>query len=72
MDHAVPASPRISAAIIRSAVLAVIWQLFFAERHPLELARRFDAHRDLIKRVGLPWMTRILLQLRGFIWRASK
>ena len=29
-------------------VMAVIWQLLFGERHPLDLARVFEAHLDLV------------------------
>jgi AcrR family transcriptional regulator len=35
-------------AIIAPALLAVVWQLLFAERHPLDLARFFEAHFDLV------------------------
>jgi hypothetical protein len=35
-------------AIIGPALLAVIWQLLLADRHPLDLARFFDAHLDLV------------------------
>jgi AcrR family transcriptional regulator len=34
--------------IMGPAVLAVIWQLLFAGRHPLDLVRFFDAHLDLV------------------------
>jgi hypothetical protein len=34
--------------IVGPAVLAVLWQLLFAERHPLDLAHFFDAHLDLV------------------------
>lgn len=34
--------------VIGPAVMAVIWQLLFSDRHPLDLARFFDAHLDLV------------------------
>lgn len=34
--------------IMGPAVMAVIWQLLFGDRHPLDLARFFDAHLDLV------------------------
>jgi hypothetical protein len=30
------------------ALMAVLWQLLFAERHPLDLPGFFDAHLDLV------------------------
>jgi AcrR family transcriptional regulator len=35
-------------AIMGPALLAILWQLLFADRHPLDLARFFDAHLDLV------------------------
>lgn len=35
-------------AIVAPALMAILWQLLFAERHPLDLARFFDAHLDLV------------------------
>ncbi len=35
-------------AIMAPALMAVLWQLLFAERHPLDLARFFEAHLDLV------------------------
>jgi AcrR family transcriptional regulator len=35
-------------AIMGPAVMAVIWQLLFAERHPLDLQHFFEAHLDLV------------------------
>jgi len=35
-------------AIMAPALLAVLWQLLFAERRPLDLARFFEAHLDLV------------------------
>jgi AcrR family transcriptional regulator len=35
-------------AIIGPALLAVVWELLFAERRPLDLARYFEAHLDLV------------------------
>ncbi len=29
-------------------IMAVVWQLLFAERYPLDLERFFDAHLDLV------------------------
>jgi AcrR family transcriptional regulator len=34
--------------IIAPALMAVLWQLLFAERHPLDLADFFEAHLDLV------------------------
>jgi AcrR family transcriptional regulator len=34
--------------IVAPALMAILWQLLFAERHPLDLARFFDAHIDLV------------------------
>ncbi len=35
-------------AIMGPAVMAIVWQLLFADRHPLDLARFFEAHFDLV------------------------
>lgn len=35
-------------AIIGPALLAVVWQLLFAEHRPLDLAHYFEAHLDLV------------------------
>lgn len=35
-------------AIMAPALMAVLWQLLFADRHPLDLARFFEAHLDLV------------------------
>jgi AcrR family transcriptional regulator len=35
-------------AIMAPALMAVLWQLLFAERHPLDLERFFEAHLDLV------------------------
>jgi AcrR family transcriptional regulator len=35
-------------AIMAPALMAVLWQVLFAERHPLDLARFFEAHLDLV------------------------
>jgi AcrR family transcriptional regulator len=35
-------------AIMAPALMAVLWQLLFADRQPLDLARFFDAHLDLV------------------------
>ena len=34
--------------IMAPALMAVLWQLLFAERHPLDLADFFEAHLDLV------------------------
>jgi AcrR family transcriptional regulator len=34
--------------IMAPALMAVLWQLLFAEHHPLDLARFFEAHLDLV------------------------
>jgi AcrR family transcriptional regulator len=34
--------------IIAPALMAVLWQLLFAERHPLDLSQFFEAHLDLV------------------------
>jgi AcrR family transcriptional regulator len=34
--------------IMAPALMAVLWQLLFAERHPLDLAAFFEAHLDLV------------------------
>jgi AcrR family transcriptional regulator len=34
--------------IVAPALMAILWQLLFADRHPLDLARFFDAHLDLV------------------------
>ena len=35
-------------AIMAPALMAVLWQLLFAERHPLDLPAFFEAHLDLV------------------------
>ncbi len=35
-------------AIVAPALMAILWQLLFADRHPLDLKRFFDAHLDLV------------------------
>jgi AcrR family transcriptional regulator len=35
-------------AIMGPALMAVVWQLLFADRHPLDLAGLFEAHIDLV------------------------
>jgi AcrR family transcriptional regulator len=34
--------------IMAPALMAVLWQLLFAARHPLDIARFFEAHLDLV------------------------
>ncbi len=34
--------------IMAPALMAVLWQLLFAERHPLDLTQFFEAHLDLV------------------------
>lgn len=34
--------------LMAPALMAVLWQLLFADRHPLDLARFFEAHLDLV------------------------
>jgi hypothetical protein len=34
--------------IMAPALMAVLWQLLFAERHALDLADFFEAHLDLV------------------------
>jgi AcrR family transcriptional regulator len=34
--------------IVAPALMAILWQLLFADRHPLDLARFFEAHLDLV------------------------
>jgi hypothetical protein len=34
--------------IVAPALMAILWQLLFADRHPLDLARFFEAPLDLI------------------------
>lgn len=34
--------------IMAPALMAVLWQLLFADRHPLDLAEFFEAHLDLV------------------------
>lgn len=35
-------------AIMGPAVMAIVWQLLFADRRPLDPARFFEAHLDLV------------------------
>jgi hypothetical protein len=41
-------------AIMGPAVMAILWQLLFAERHPLDLDRFFEAHLDLVTNGLIP------------------
>jgi AcrR family transcriptional regulator len=35
-------------AVMAPALMAILWQLLFAARHPLDLSRFFEAHLDLV------------------------
>jgi AcrR family transcriptional regulator len=41
-------------AIMGPAIMALLWQLLFADRHPLDLARFFEAHLDLVSEGLVP------------------